>query len=514
MKKAGLRFWFPIALWLLQAISEILAFAAVYKLGVVPDNLLVFAVVGLVVLLLIPGVMLLPFKKSFGNVRRWIAAGLSVLVIIGCWIGYSVVSKVQNTLDNMVTDEPEGVPVAIYVRKDDPACTLEDAKDYRFASVENYEAARTGFVLDSLGTTLNKEIAVSLYPSVFDMVDGLLSGDVDALILNPAYVDILEEMDGYTDYSDKTRILYEVMTPQKLEEDVPPETTAPEGTEPTETTVPVVKNITKDPFVVYISGTDTKAKVFRTCRSDVNILMVVNPAMKQILLLNTPRDYYVENPAGNNARDKLTHCGMYGIENSVKTLSQLYGIDIDYYARINFSGFEKVIDAIGGITVYSTQSFTTCDTYFQKGPNTLDGEKALIFARERKKVAGGDNGRGKNQMRVISAVINKMTSSTALIGNFSEILTSLGDMFTMSVPAEDVAALVKMQLKEMPSWDIKSFAVTGKNARNVTYSMPGRNLSVMYVDDAYVAHGAGLVNKMLSGEVITDEDLQMNKPNS
>ncbi len=500
--------WIPAAFWVIQLISEVMVFTAIYNLGMIPGTLLALCGLGLLVLLTVPGALLLRYKKSWGKTRRWIAAVLSFAVIVACVIGVCAVSKVKNTLDNVIVDEPEGIPVAIYVRKDDPAQSIADAAEYTFAGVENYETQRTQIVIDSLCQTLNKQITLSYYISVFDMVDGLLATEVDAIILNPAYADILEEMEGYEDFSSKVRVLHEVLTPEKLTAEEP---AVPEETEPQETTAPIVKDITKAPFVIYISGTDTKAKVFRTCRSDVNILMVVNPANKQILLVNTPRDYYVENPAGNNVRDKLTHCGMYGIENSVETLSELYGIDIDYYARINFNGFEKVIDAIGGITVYSTQSFSTCGVHFEKGANVLDGEKALIFARERKKVAGGDNGRGKNQMRVITAVIDKMTSSTVLVSNFSGILSSLGDMFTMNIPADDVAALVKMQLAEMPSWDVKSFAVTGENGRNETYSMPGRKLSVMYVDDAYVSHAAELVNKMLSGKVILDADLKLTK---
>ncbi len=507
MKKIKWQLWIPAVLWVIQLISEVIIFSAIYHLGMVPDTLLALCGLGLLVVLIVPGALLLCYKKSWGRTRRWIAAVLSVTIIVACAIGIRAVSKVKNTLDNVIAQESTGIPVAIYVRKDDPAQSIFDAADYNFSGVENYESARTQFVLDALKQTLNKELSLSYYPSIFDMVDALFSADVDAIILNPAYADILEEMEGYEHFSENVRILYEVLTPEKFEVS----TEGPEETEPQETTQPLVKDITQDPFVVYISGTDTKAKVFRTCRSDVNILMVVNPANKQILLVNTPRDYYVENPAGNNVRDKLTHCGMYGIENSVETLSELYGIPIDYYARINFSGFEKVIDAIGGITVYSTQSFTAANIHFEKGANVLDGEKALVFARERKHVAGGDNGRGKNQMRVITAVINKMTSSTVLVSNFSPILSSLGDMFTMNIPAEDVGALVKMQLDEMPSWDIKSFAVTGENGRNETYSMPGRKLSVMYVDETYVSHGAELINKILSGQLILDADLTVSK---
>ena len=159
------------------------------------------------------------------------------------------------------------------------------------------------------------------------------------------------------------------------------------------------------PFILYISGSDTRSKVLDISRSDVNILMAVNPQAKQVLLLNTPRDYYVKNPAGSGAYDKLTHLGIYGLDCSMKGLGNLYGVDVDYYAQINFTGFETLIDAIGGITVNSDEAFSAGGYDFVEGPNEMNGAKALAFARDRHHQASGDNARGKHQMMVIEAMI-------------------------------------------------------------------------------------------------------------
>jgi len=165
--------------------------------------------------------------------------------------------------------------------------------------------------------------------------------------------------------------------------------------------------ITKEPFVVYLSGVDNRGELTEKARSDVNILAVVNPSTKRVALVNTPRDYYVD-LAGTNSKDKLTHAGLYGVETSMATLGNLYGVNVDQYLRINFAGFISIIDAVGGVDVYSDQAFTSVGspgyydpTTFAEGWNHLDGKSALAFARERHAFASGDIQRGINQMKVI-----------------------------------------------------------------------------------------------------------------
>ena len=264
---------------------------------------------------------------------------------------------------------------------------------------------------------------------------------------------------------------------------------------------------------MYISGSDTRDKKLVTSRSDVNIMLVVNPKTKQILLLNTPRDYFIPNPAsGTGALDKLTHCGIYGIECSMQALMDLYGVEIDYYAQINFTGFETLIDAIGGVTVYCDQSFTTNKgIHFSKGELELDGSSALVFARERYNVAGGDNARGKNQMKVIKAVIDKATSGTTMLSNYTGIMESLEGMFVTSMPTSDISSLVKMQLKDLAQWNIQSYAVTGNNGKEITYSMPGTKLSVMYPNQGMVDYGSNLIQRVMDGEILTEADMTYTK---
>ena len=264
--------------------------------------------------------------------------------------------------------------------------------------------------------------------------------------------------------------------------------------------------ITKEPFVVYLSGVDNRGELTENARSDVNILAVVNPVTKQAALINTPRDYYVD-LAGTESKDKLTHAGLYGVETSMATLGNLYGVDVDHYIRINFAGFISIIDAIGGVDVYSDQAFTSVGspgyydpTTFVEGWNHLDGKSALAFARERHAFKTGDIQRGINQMKVIDAMANKLKSPTLLM-SFSKLMDAAADCFVTSFSQEQISALVRMQLGDLASWDIQSYTVTGSGAKSSKcYSAKGQSLYVMKPDGNSVNEAKALIAAVLGGE--------------
>ena len=264
--------------------------------------------------------------------------------------------------------------------------------------------------------------------------------------------------------------------------------------------------ITKEPFVIYLSGVDTRGELTEKARSDVNILAVVNPQTKQVALINTPRDYYVD-LAGTNSKDKLTHAGLYGVETSMATLGNLYGVNVEHYIRINFAGFISIIDAVGGVDVYSDQAFTSVGspgyydpTTFAEGWNHLDGKSALAFARERHAFASGDIQRGINQMKVIDAMVNKLKSPTVLM-SFSKLMDAVSDCFVTSLSQEQISALVRMQLSDLANWDIQSYSVTGSSGKSSQcYSAKGQSLYVMKPDESSVAQAKELIASVLGGE--------------
>lgn len=507
------------ALWIMLLAAEGFVLATIWRLDMLPTQYILALAGLLLVLWLLMGLLLLPNskKKGGGKVRKGIASVLILLIVIGCAAVVTIVTDVYDRLSNVV-EQPveEGMVRTVYVRADDPAQSLADAKDYVFARVEAYDEEYILQAIEKVETLVGQSIEVQTFAAIRDMVDALYAGEIDAIIMNDVNVDILEDDESYADVSAKIRVLYEVPVTE-VEQTVGQPTddagqiiqTDPPETIVTMPSIQVAEDITNTPFIVYIAGSDARASKLTTGRNDVNILAVVNPETKMVLLLNTPRDYYIANPAGNNRLDKLTHCGNAGVENSMKALANLYGIRVDYYARINFKGFETMINAIGGITVYSDVSFSTSsgEYRFSKGENYLDGAAALAFARERYNLSGGDNARGQNQMKVITAVLKKLTSGTTILTKYADILDSLNGMFATNISMDEISQLVKMQLGDMASWNIVSYAVTGTGGSAITYSDPGHYLYVTYPDESTVAYAQDLIRRVVEGEILTDADV-------
>ena len=495
MKNKKLLRLFSFVAIVLLAIAEILTLAIVLKTNMLPAKYtVVAAVVFLVLLIAVALLLFVRGKKPVSAARTVIACVLALAIVCMCAAVSKVASDAYGTIQSVTggNQESDIRDVYVLVKQEDPAQSLTDAADYSFAIIQDYDVDHTQQAIAAVGEIIGKTPVIAQYETAVDTADALLGGQVDAILLNGASMALLFDEEGYEDFEEKIRILH------TIDMDVVEQTTPTEETR-------VAEEITQKPFVVYISGSDTRSKKLKVSRSDVNILVVVNPTTRQILLLNTPRDYYVPNPAGNGALDKLTHCGLYGTKNSMQALSDLYGIQIDYFAQINFTGFETLIDAVGGVTIYSDEAFTARNTKVVKGENHLTGAQALEVARERRHVKGGDNGRGKNQMKVVEALIGKMTNGTTVISKYSEILDSLSGMFTTDITSGEITAFVKMQLDDMATWNIQTFAVTGSGATEKNYS--GSRAYVMKPHEHVVAHASTLVNKVLNGETLTEEDM-------
>ena len=516
-----------------QIVAEILAGAFLARLDMLPTLYNVLLIV--LAVLLTGGTAALLFVGNHGKkgflIRRIIGWVLAILVVVGCVVVSVVVADVYDTLSGMVdtTPEEDGVVRTVIVLKDDPAQTLADASQYKFGIVSNYDKYYTEKAVEKIQQEIGSQIQIEEMDAVTTLLDALLAKQVDAIIMGQGILEAAEEIEIYADLPDKIRFLYDAVIPEQVSDStddpvVPDdgttgpedettgpedETTGPDATEPPVVTVPpVTGSITERPFVVYISGSDSRDKVISSSgRSDVNILVVVNPQTKQVLLVSTPRDAYVPNPAWGGQMDKLTHCGNNGINNTIKALEALYGVSVDYNARINFTGFEKFIDAIGGITVYSPVAFKGggLDEYeYVKGDNYLNGAAALAFARERYAFASGDFTRAENQMRVIKAVVNKVTSSPAVIANYSAILDSIQGMFTMKgLTMSNIGDLVKMQLTDMASWEVFSIGVQGNNSAQYTPWYPNYKLSVVKLYDSHIERATTAINKVLSGQKLT-----------
>ncbi len=480
----------------LQLLAEAAISVVVLQLNILPDKYLAI-LFGVMALLLI-GSSLFAFVKVKSKVALWrriVSAVLALVIAVGGGLVFKMALDAYNLLDNATGAVSNSRDIYVLVRKEDPAQSLKDTEQYRYGVLENYDTEFTRQMIAAIEKETNQPIALTYFGQSADLADAIKNHTVDAIIANGVTLSLLTEQEDYANFLELMRILHTLTYVEESNTEVDTDETF---------------KITKSPFALYISGSDTRSQKLNVSRSDVNILAVINPTSKQILLVNTPRDTFVPNSAGDGALDKLTHCGNYGIECSMDALESLYDVNFNYYGKINFYGFKAFIDAIGGITVDSPQAFTSNEGYyFKKGENTLDGEHALAFARDRYHVSGGDKGRGQNQMRVIRAVIEKVTSSTTLISKYADILDSLEGMFSTNLTMDDIGSLVKMQLGDMASWNVQSYAITGKGDLQLTYSDPGKKLSVMWPDEDAVEYANTLIARVMAGEILTEADMTM-----
>lgn len=431
-------------------------------------------------------------KKRKLYAKRSIGGVISAITMVFCIFISSMMVKAGGTLRSIADNVVMTDTVSVYVLADNTAQSVADEKDGIFAITTNYDYEHTKKAIEKINENIGQEIHTQNFETIFDMIDALYANSVDAMIMNAAYVDMIEAQEGYEDFSKKTKTLYD-----HEEKTVVADNTSSQ------------KDVTQDPFVMYISGSDTRNSKLTTSRSDVNILAVINPKTKQVLLINTPRDYYIETSVSNGLKDKLTHCGIYGIDCSMESLGNLYSEYVDYYVQINFSGFETLVDAIGGITVEAEKSFQTSEGgyFISKGTNQLNGKVALSYVRERKSFADGDNARGRHQMQVIEAIIQKVSSGTAILNNYSAILSSMEGMFSTSMSSSEISSLVKMQMSDLASWNVKSFAVSGTGSSQKTYSMPTQRSYVMIPDETQISYARLLIDKTVDGVLLTDEDM-------
>ncbi len=337
--------------------------------------------------------------------------------------------------------------------------------------------------VDTLMSALKKDkkvdVKVDDVASYQEAYDNLKSGKSKAMVLSGSYASLLESVDSNYASNLKTIYTYKIKTKNNNS----------------------AKQVDSKVFNIYISGIDTYGSISTVSRSDVNIIMTVNMNTHKILLTTTPRDAYVKIPGGGaDQYDKLTHAGIYGVETSEQTLENLYGIKIDYYARINFTSFLKLIDQLGGVTVHNDQAFTSLHGKFDfpVGDIQMNSEQALGFVRERYSLDGGDNDRGKNQEKVISAIVNKLASLHS-VSNFTSIVNNLQDSVQTNMSLDTINALANTQLDSGTKFTVTSQAVTGTGSTGqlTSYAMPNSSLYMMKLDDSSVESAAQAIKNMM-----------------
>ena len=470
----------------IQLIVSILAIYLAMSTKMLPT---LYGVIGSIVLIGIAvGVFLLARLES--KKLRIMAIVISSIFIIILAIGSFYLYKTNKTMDDVTGKTIETDEINVYVSKDDAVASINEAveKGYKFGLVSMDDEKHIQETVEKIQNTVGTNIDTVSFDTVYALVGAFEAGTIQSIITSSGTLEMLDSDEKYEDFSKGLKVIMEHTITEEI--------------------VQEQKNVDKDHFCVYLSGIDTFGSVNAKSRSDVNIIGVVNNQTKQVLLLSTPRDYYVELGGAGGSMDKLTHAGLYGIESSMKTLENLYGTDLSYYVRINFSGFQNVINQLGGVDVESEMAFTSITeegTYsFSQGVNHLNGEQALGFARARYAFTDGDRQRGRNQMQVIKATIEKLESPDAL-GNYANIMDSVSGMFQTDMTKDDIGYLVKSTL-DNGNWNVLTYSVSGSDATQSCYSL-GSSAYVMIPNKSDVEYGKELVQKVLAGETMTQDDI-------
>ena len=520
------KFWRPFAgvVYLITLASAVLAAFALIRIDILPVKYLLLFLALEAGALLVTALLLyagINKKRSVARqARRMIGFFFCVLMVAGNFLAASVVTDLDRTKEIIGGRRERVALVGVYVPRGDAAQSLADTASYRYGVLGGFEKGNSDYALSEIGERIGAAVDAQEYATISEAITALRGGEVRALAVNESYLDLLTEDESFDGLAEELRLIEELEVPLAEAADGGEEEESRGAgsifgsllpSKPVRTVqITAGEKVEKDKCVVlYLSGSDTRAAMLSTGRSDVNILMIVNPETDQILLVNTPRDYYLPNPALGGGMDKLTHCGLFGTYNSMAALEELYGVEIDNYCQINFTGFEKLVDALGGITLDNPRAFYSSSGYFfPEGEITLNGAQALSYGREREAFGDGDLARGRNLMRLITAMVNKAKSSGAtLLTNYPSILDSLEGMFATDLSPDEISALVKLAIRDLSEWEVLSATVSGNGGMMRTAAGGDVPLYVMWPDEAQVSRTAAVIEKVLRGERISEDEL-------
>lgn len=468
----------------LQAIATIVLLGVVFNLGMLPMMYFSILVAIFVTYWLFISLKTKKNKKKKRNI------GYKLLSLVSSVLMLSVaVMGIQGTnLLNNVTGggDVQTNAMSVIVLNDSG---YEEISDIDGLVLGVNLATDTQNMEDTL-ELLEDEVSITQeeYISFTELSTALYDGEVDAILMNEAYRTAIEN--EYEYFSSDSTVIWS----HEIEEEIE--------------SIVKEKDVTSQTFNIYVSGMDSYGSVTTLSCSDVNMILTVNPTTKEILMTSIPRDAYVEVDYGADYKDKLTHTGSRGINVSIETIENFMDIEINYYVKVNFSSVVDIIDALGGVNVYSQYSFTCRNGGYSitSGYNDLDGAEALGFVRERFSLPNGDYDRGINQTELLKALINKVTSPSIITG-FTSFLNSIDGSFVTNMSSDDISSLIKMQINDMASWSFSTVQVEGVGGEYAyTASYPSQKLSVQYINADSLAEVSGYINDMMDGESITIEE--------
>ena len=452
-------------------ITTIIFYISISKLNLLPTSYFVAFTLAEVIL---TSLIMIGLAKKHKTYKLNILCLIIMLLLTGIYLYIiNFANATNNFLGSVFQEVKETEEYYVVVRDDSEYESVDDLDGKNIYAFQIEEDVRSD---------IEKEASVDFktQDNLTDLGNNLLDGNIEAILVSSSqYAMIAEEIENF---EDDTRIIY------KSDHEI--EKTAEVSSEGSKYT------IENGVFNVYISGIDTSGSISNVSRSDANIIATVNTKTHEVLLTSIPRDYYVTLHS-KGAKDKLTHSGIYGVNETVTTVEDLLDIDINYYVRVNFTTVIKLVDVLGGIDVYSSNSFSRGGYTFSQGYNHLNGDAALVFSRERYSFASGDNQRVKNQQAVIEAIAKKVLNSTTLLTRYTDILDSLQGSFQTNIEQDEMSSLVRSQLSNMSSWTFKNNALEGTGSYGPTYSMGSTQLYIMLPNQTSVANAKAQINEVM-----------------
>ena len=474
----------------------------IFKLQILPDNILIPIILVLILLTLI-FVLLINFS-AHGLVSK-ILCSLMVVVLSAVYgLGNYYLYSTNTTLET-VTDQGNKAKNTVSV------VVLNSSG---LENVNSLEGSKLG-VLKTIGNEATKKSLTDLkknnvtytkktYDNMLGMLKALYDGEVDAIVLNEAYRSNVCDLEDYTNFNNDTKVIHKTVYYTKEN-----------------SSSLAVSDITSKPFNILISGNDSFGSLDENSRSDVDMLVTINPVTSTILLTSIPRDSYVKEVCNDYAcnygvYDKLTHTGIYGVDTTKDTIENLLDIDINYVYRVNFTSMIDIVDALGGVDVTVPKGMAVSKFYtnsnlegVHEGENHLDGKRALAYSRERKAYLDGDLQRARNQQQVLQAMFKKATSPE-IIKNYTSLLKALIGAFDTNMTTKEITSFIKYQIQAKPSWKFEQFVLKGDNDLKMSAEL-GSEVSVVILYDSYINIAHDKIQAVLDGKssdtVEADDDV-------
>lgn len=466
----------------IQVITTVVLLFFIFKLNILPTTYAVMVGMILVLLGFINYALMKPNKKEHHRKtkpREIIGKVISLLLSVLMVFGSVMINKGYSTLDDITNSNTKSTHYAIVVLKSSKISSLSELQNESIEYCLQYDEEKDMNQVIAEAKQKESSLNFDVAMTYSKLGDDLYNNTVNAILINTAYNGMFEE--NHPDFQNEVKEIWTSDIETKVKD------------------FSTRVSVTNTPFIIYISGIDTYGSITTVSRSDVNMIVTVNPNTKKILLTSIPRDYYVT-LANMKKKDKLTHSGIAGPENTVKTMSQFLGTDINYYARVNFTSLVTMVDALGGITVNVDRDFSTGGYTYKLGLQQMNGEEALEYSRERHSFADGDNVRVKHQQDVLMAMLNKMMSP-AVITNYTSVLTAISGCFETNMASSDITDLIKMQINDNASWTFKQKQFTGTGVMQTGGAyMPDSKLYYMIPNDDSVKENLQAIKDVLNGK--------------